>query len=548
MYGDSVILIGSTQARAFGNVTLQQGDSLAAFSDRLNYDAQTEEADLRGNVALRRGKTELYTERLDYNLRTQLAEYHTGGRIVTDSTQLRSTHGYYYAGRGEVFFRDSVVVVDDRFEMRADTLRYDLINERVYFLGPTVIRTDTHRIYTEAGYYDVGLNEAVFSQNAQYESGERRAAADTIRYRGRDEVYVLEGDAYVAEGDFQRATADRIDFYRRRDAYQLRGNATLVDSTQTVTGEEIDYDGRTERIDIRGGRPRVSAPPMIVVADNFATDEKTGANVATGDVIWQDTSADLTIEAARANYDRQTGYLKATGGTFGRPLLTTLLEGDTMYLAADTLESIQHRDRAGRDSIRTLAAFRDVRILKSDLQAVADSMSFNTVDSVLTLYEDPVLWQDTSQLTGDTVQILFKNGELDRVRLDRNAMVLTSTDFVFFNQVGGKRIEAFFDSSALVRTEVIGNAEAVYYIQDEAGLYVGVNKTACSRMILGFRGGAVQNIRFLAAPSGKMDPMTAVDHEEIKLDGVRWRSTRRPSVLSDLFGPRPLAPALPTLE
>ena len=542
MYGDSVILIGESQAYAYGNVTIQQGDSLTAFSNQLDYSALDQHADLRGEVVLQRGETELYTDQLDYDLVTKLATYHTGGRVVKNGTELRSTHGYYFAQRKQVYFRDSVVVVDDRFEMRADTLAYDLAAERVYFLGPTVIRTDTHRIYTESGYYDVRRDEAVFAQNAQYESGERRAAADTIRYFGDREVYALEGNAYVAEGKFQRATADRINYFRRADKYELRGNSEVRDSAQTVTGENIDYDGVTEIYTVTGGRSRLSAPPMIIDADEFGYEPETGYNVARGDILWQDTSANMTIEASNARYNQRTGFLKATGGPRGRPLLTALLDADTMYMSADTLLSYNSDTvDVNGDTIRYLSAYRDVRILKSDLQAVADSLEFNTVDSVLSLYDDPVLWQDTSQLTGDTVRIYFKGEELDRVRLLRNALVLTSPDLIFFNQVKGKNIEAVFDSSSLIRTEVVGNAEALYYIQDDAGLYVGVNKTACSSMVLNFRNGAVQKIRFLAAPQGKMEPMGAVNHEEMKLDGFRWEEARRPLRLEDLFEVVPVA-------
>ena len=542
MYGDSVILEGEQQVYAYDNVTIQQGDSLAAFCDALDYNAETLLADLRGNVVLKRGETELYTERLEYDLATKTGTYHTGGRIVSQTTELSSRHGYYYANDRRVYFRDSVVVVDDRFEMRADTLMYDLLNEVVYFLGPTVIRTDTHRIYCESGFYDVTNDLAVFSQNAQYKSGERVAAADTIRYFGADEVYVLEGRAYVAEGATERATADKINYYRRNDRYVLEGNAYVRDSVQTVTGDTIDYDSAAETYSVTGGRPRVSAPPMIILADRMNSDPATGFSIASGGVVWQDTSADLTITSDVARYNETTGYLKATGGPRGRPLLTSLLEGDTMYLAADTLLSIRSDTvNAQGDTVRYLAAYNDVRILKSDLQAVSDSLGFNTVDSVLTLYGDPILWQDTSQLTGDTIAINFRGEQLDNVQLKRNALVLTSPDLLFFNQVKGKHITATFDSSSLIRTDVVGNAEAIYYIQDQAGLYVGVNKTACSSMILHFASGAVRKIRFLDAPSGKMDPMGAIDHESFKLEGFRWETGRRPLVLSDLFTVVPAA-------
>lgn len=582
MYCDSAKLVNEVQVYAYDNVTIQQGDSLAAFSDRLDYNAETLLAELRGNVALQRGKTELFTERLDYDLGTKLATYHTGGRIVSNgTTELSSTHGYYYADRQQVYFRDSVVAIDERFEMRADTLLYDLATERVYFLGPTVIRTDTHRIYCESGYYDVQLDEAVFSQNAQYKSGERLAAADTIRYfGGLRETYILEGNAFVAEGEFQRATADRINYFRREDKYLLEGNASVRDSAQTVTGDTINYDVKRATYAVSGGRPRVSAPPMIILADRLNSDPETGFSTASGRVFWQDTSANVTITAANARYNETTGYLLASGGAgpdnagqsayFGnRPLMTSVLEGDTMWMVADTLVSVRSdvtdtsyvvtelsRDTVllgdslainvitntdtliTIDTIRYLAAHHDVRILKSDLQAVCDSLGFNTIDSVLTLYQNPILWQDTSQLTGDTVRIYFRGEALDKVQLLRNALVITTPDLVFFNQVKGKEIEAFFDSTSLSRTEVKGNAEAIYYILDEAGAYVGVNKTACSSMVLHFNNGAVRKIRFLSAPSGKMEPMQAVDHETYKLEGFRWETARKPVTVDDLFKAR----------
>jgi lipopolysaccharide export system protein LptA len=543
MYCDSAELVSEVQLYAYDNVTIQQGDSIAAFANYLDYNAESLLAKLRDSVVLKRGDTELYTEELDYDLATKVATYHTGGRVKQNETELSSTHGYYYAGTRNVYFRDSVVVVDERFEMRADTLRYDLANERVYFLGPTVIRSDTHRIYCEAGYYDVGLDEAVFRSNAQYRSGDRLAAADSIQYFGDREVYVLLGDAYVAEGNFQRATADRIDYFRAEDRYRLEGNARVVDSLQSVAGDTIDYDALTESYAVAGGRPRVSNPPMIMEADRMFSDEITGQGRASGNLVWRDTSAGIQIQAERADYTRATGYLKAYGGRRDRPLMTTFLDQDTMYLAADTLLSYERKE--GADSVRYLSAYRDVRIFKSDLSAVSDSLGFNTLDSILTLYHDPILWQDTSQLTADTIDLYLHDNAPDRVHLKRSAMVITSPDLVFFNQVRGKDIVAHFDSSQLSRTEVDGNAEAVYFAQDEVGAYIGVNKTACSRMVLYFGGGAVERIRFLGAPAGRLDPMDLAQSPEFRLDGFRWVTDRKPSSLEDLFidaPPRPIPP------
>lgn len=583
MYCDSADLVNEVQLYAYDNVIIQQGDSIAAFSDRLDYNAEDLIAHLSGNVILQNGTRQLYTDKLTYDLATKLATYTTGGRLTDGATELRSTRGYYYADRDEIFFRDSVVVIGEQFEMRADTLRYDAKNETVYFLGPTVIRTDTAEIYCEDGFYNVKTEEALFRKNAQYRSGEQIAAADSIVYAGLTQLYTLSGQAYVREADKALARAERIIYNKRLETYELQGNALLVDSLRTVRGEYVRYDKTNNIYKVSGGRPEVIDGAMILRAQDLDFDEATGLGFATGNVEWRDTSANLTIFAERAVYNQETGYLKASGGRNNRPLLITILEGDSLFLTADTLFSQQvttsevtpppsttvdtlqttpdHTTsplpggeepeerpitsplpteetpaQKPTDTTRIIQAYRDVRIYKSDMQALCDSLAFNTTDSILTLFRDPMLWQDTSELTADTINVFIKNDALDKVHLMRKALVVTSPDSLFFNQVKGKDIYAYFDSSSLSRTDVVGNAEAIYYAQDEAGAYIGVNKTACSEMSLEFKNGGVHFIRFLDMPSGRLDPMKALNpSSQPTLEGRRADAKLRPRSLDDLF-------------
>ncbi|MEL6275886.1 MAG: OstA-like protein, partial [Bacteroidota bacterium] len=334
MYADSADLVNSVQLYAYDNVIIQQGDSIAAFSDRLDYNAEDKIAHLRRNVILQNGDRELYTDALTYDLATKLATYTTGGRLTDGDTELRSTYGYYYGDTDQIYFRDSVVVVGEEFEMRADTLRYDATNETVHFLGPTVIRTDTAEIYCEAGYYKVEDEIAVFRNNAQYRSGEQIATADSITYRGDLGTYFLDGNAYVREGDERLARAKRIRIKREEEIYELQGNGLFIDSTRTVRGDTIKVDQSQNTYSVSGGQPEVIDGTMILSAKDIDFDEASGIGRARGNVIWRDTSANLEIQAERADYNEATGYLKASGGRGDRPLLITLLEGDSLFVTA----------------------------------------------------------------------------------------------------------------------------------------------------------------------------------------------------------------------
>lgn len=617
MYCDSADLIESVQLYAFGNVIIQQGDSIAAFAEQLDYNSEEQVAYLKKEVLLKNGDRLLYTNELTYDLATKLATYTTGGRLTDGATELRSTYGYYYTDREEIFFRDSVVVVGENFALRADTLRYDVRNEIVYFPGPTIIRTDSAEIYCEGGYYNVATEQALFHTNAQYRSGEQIAAADSIAYEGASRIYTLSGQAYVREADRSFARAERIEYDKQKETYKLQGNSLLRDGDRTVRGENVRYNKISKQYAVSGGRAKVLDGNNILESDQLDFDEESGLGLAQGNVIWQDTAAQLTILAQRASFNQEKGYVKADGGRNGRPLLITILDGDSLFLAADTLFSYEeitspaapeneaniletnkredpdnknapkeeNHEKIGQkpaqapldslanipidsstqtleqtsdslaitaspepDTQRIIKAYRDVRIFKSDMQAVADSMSFNTNDSIISLFYEPILWQDSSQLLADTIDAYLHNDALEKVHLKRKALVLTTPDLIYFNQVKGKDIVAYFDSSALKRTAVSGNAEAIYYIQDDEQAYIGVNKTTCSEMTIDFEQGSVRFLRFITQPDGKLDPMATVSPStQPKLEGFKWELKRRPQSLEDLFT-KAEAPAPPPLQ
>ncbi len=543
MYCDSAFISREgTLVRAMGEVIIQQGDSLNIFSDSLRYDGITRKADLFGDVILESGDKRLFTDRLTYDMRSKVATYYTGATLVKEQTQLSSKRGYFYVNANEAYFKDSVVVIDPEYNLQADTLKYNTTTNVVTFLGPTLITKDSTRIYCEAGFYDMENGKAEFRQNAQYVDGEQRATARLIRFEEASQAYSLIGNARFEE-NARVANADTIRYDELNGKTFLIGNARYRDNTQEIEGPLIVYDAEADLYSTKG-RSRISDPPQILEADSVDFDELSGLGLAIGNVVWQDTSNHLVIQCERANYDRETGYLKAFGGKYGRPLLMNLIDGDTLYMSSDTLLAFQ--DTTGQDSVRVLQAFYDVRLFKSDMQATCDSLSFNSRDSLFRLYDDPIVWSDTSQFTADTIRIALANDQIDRVYLVNKALIINSPDERYFNQIKGKNITAYFEDNQIDRMRVVGNAESIYYALDEVNAYVGVNKTVCSEMVIYWGDNQVETIRFETQPTGNAYPMGQIDHDELRLEGFRWITDKRPKRVMDLFG-KPPASAPPDL-
>ncbi|NUO00977.1 MAG: hypothetical protein HUU01_10225 [Saprospiraceae bacterium] len=548
MYCDSATIEQEIRVFAKGNVIIQQNDTVSVFADSAYYDGALRIAELFGEVILVNGTQKLFTDRLTYNLGTKVATYNDGAVMTNGSTQLTSKGGAYFTETKEIYFQDSVTVVDPRFSLRSDTLKFNTETKMVFFLGPTLISNDSSRIYCESGFYDTQNNVAEFSENAQYLRKDQKATATRILYNGKKKEYVLDGEA-LFEDNHRKAAADMIRYNEINDQTFLKGNATYQDSLQNIASDEIFYDAKNKKYRTKG-RSRISDPPNILEADDVSYDDSEGFGTAAGNVVWQDTSAQTTIVCALANYNRETGYLKASGGKGNRPLLITRIEDDSLYMAADTLLSLR-ADTLKGDSARLLLAYKDVRIFKSNLQAICDSLSYSNVDSIFRLFRAPIIWSDTSQFVADTIHIQLKAQKLDRIFLRDNAFIINSPDELFFNQIKGRFATATFKDDELRRMDVQGNAESVYYARDEAGGYVGVNKTVCSEMTLLFGNNKVDQIKFFTQPQARAIPMKQANHDEMKIPGFRWEKELRIKKVDDLFAERerrqfiavPLAPA-----
>lgn len=432
-----------------------------------------------------------------------------------------------------MFFRDSVLVRSPKFNLRSDTLKFNTQTHVVTFLGPTVIYLDSSKIYCEAGFYDVQNKLAHFRDNPQYVKGEQTAESRLMRYDGIKKEFMLVGNARFDEGD-RMATANIIRYEETTEITHLHGNAHTWDKTQNIFADSITYNAKLESYST-SGRSHIEDPPQILDADKVDYDKEKEVGVAFGNVIWQDTSENLTVACEFAEYDKSSNYLKASGGRGGRPLLIMEFDGDSLFITSDTLVSIEQTDTITNDTNRILLAFKDVRIFKSDLQSICDSLAYHTTDSLFRFFYDPIIWSDTSQFTADTVLMQLANDRIDKIYLQSRAFIINSPDEKFFNQIKGKTSTAFFQEGELSNMLVEGNAESVYYALDEEKKYIGVNKTDCSEMMIYFGNNEVEGIKFFAQPKATLFPMEEANHKELQLEGFSWEANLRPKSMDDLF-------------
>ncbi|WP_316813678.1 OstA-like protein [Pedobacter heparinus] len=612
---------------AFGNVHINQADTINIYSDRLNYNGNTKIAHLTSNVRMVDNENTLTTNILDYNMATKVGTYVTGGKIVNKDVTLTSKNGYYFSNSRDAYFRYNVVVVTPESVIKSDTLRYNTLTNWTYFYGPTNIKGKDDNLYTENGAYNTKTQYAYFGKKNLYTMNTKSLKGDSLYYDG------IAGYGKAVRNIVFKDTADKTVMYGQLGFYYKKDERTLVtknpyvgmgtaDSTKVNNKLQPDSlwmgaDTLETQMVLKKSLVLISSP--VIKKDNelgeadeeegpkeakvgttkkTAATEETGAKKAPGkpdkkqrkkdknrDKNIPDTARDSVLNdslakdstllkkippqlkdsllASKADSLIKTGKDSLAKAIKAVPTLKakadTLLKGkaNTEKLkgvlpgAKQAANQVQTKKPLLKDSIpfnpedtvrtRVIKAYHNVRVYKANMQAKADSLFYTSADSTLRWYRDPILWSEGSQQTGDTIYLQLKNKKLNTLQVLQKAfLVNVNADSVRHNQIKGKLITAFFKDGKLKNMFVDGNAESIYFNQDDKGLYTDMNQTVSSRIKILFKEKQIERIITIRDPEGVRTPMPELK-EEVFLTGFTWRPEQRPLSKKEVINGKPKA-------
>jgi lipopolysaccharide export system protein LptA len=542
LWADTAFLYPDKSVKAHGNVEIDQNDSIHVFSDSLFYSGINRVVRLKKEVVLQDSTATIFTELLDYHLSTRMAYFPNDILVLSDSNELIAKRGSYNANNNTVFFYDSVRGTTPNFKLISDSLSFNTATEKAIFLGKTMIYDQEKIIYAEGGYYDGKKQEAVFAKNAYYlnrSNGKtEKATGDSIIYDGKKKMYYLVGNAQFNDGK-QQVNADSIYFDQTTESYSFRGKPVFksLDSSQTqqIQAGNSNYDKATGNMIFTDG-VLVNDKNKQLQSRQLVYNESKKTGFARGDVRFVDSSSSSILEAGALDYNDSSKILLA----FDSPVLTNIIDKDSLWIRADTFYSFvdtfyNPTNTAKNEEIRHFKGFYQVKMFKSNLQALADSMFYNGKDSLFSLYSNPIMWADTVQFSADTIRFLLKNKQLQHIFLRENSLIVDCEDDFYYNQIKGKNINANFDSSKISSVDVLSSGEAVYYVKDQQSKYIGVNRVECGNMFIYFADSQIKKLKFVTEPNAAMTSMGKTSHETLRLKNFKWLENQRPKSKADIY-------------
>ena len=428
--------------QAFGNVRMEQGDTLFLFGDYLDYDGDTNIARVRHNVRLIDKNTTLTTDSLDFDRNENLGFFIEHGTLFDGESTLSSYYGEYDIDTKDAFFQYDVTFEHPDFRMLSDTLCYNTDSKIATILGPTNMYSDDSEVYSERGRYN---------------------------------------------------TADRL-------AYLL-DRSVLYNDNKDVTADSIFYN-------IKGGYSEVF-----------------------GNIIYNDTvnCNMLTGEYAYLNEIVDSAYVT------GRALITDYSQRDSLFMHADTIWAVSYN--VDTDSLfRQVKAYNKVRAWSKEMQAVCDSLIFDSRDTCMTMYKDPILWNKGVQLLGEKVKIYMDTASIDWVHIINQTLYAEPVDTAGYNQIKGQEMKFYFDEGRLREMQVIGSVQVVFYPVDEAdNSFVGMNTTVAGRITAYVDDGQVVRMVVPKEAKGVFYPMSQRPNDKRFLDNFAWFDFVRPTDKEDVF-------------
>ena len=443
MYCDSALFYEqSNSLDAYGNVRMNQGDTLLLFGDRLHYNGDEMLAKIRENVVMIDNEMTLTTDSLNYDRTINLGYYFNWGTVEDTLNVLTSEWGEYDTQTNDAIFNYEVTLTNPNFVLTSDTLLYNTRTQIATIVGPSNIDSDNNNIYSTLGRYYTADEHAELLNRSVLTSGEKRVVGDSL-------------------------------YYDRNEGY----------------GEVFDN----------------------VVMDDYANKMR-----LTGDYVYYDEHADSAYATQRA-------------------VAIDYSQGDSMYVHGDTLRLLTRFPDT--DSVyRIVQAFHKVRIYRDDVQAVCDSMEFNALDSCMTMYYDPVVWNGPQQILGEVIRVYMNDTTVEWAHVENQALIVEKVGAEHYNQISGREVKAYFVNGNIDKSDVIGNVMVVYYYSEVGdSIAFGMNTTECSYLTAYMKERQVDKLFIRDQSNGVFYPITQVPAGKDRLSNFAWLNKLRPMSKYDIM-------------
>ncbi len=456
---------------AFGNISMEQGDTLFIYADELNYDAPQRMAFLYANegkkVRMINRDVTLETDEFTYDMNTEVGYYTTGGVLYDRQNKLVSFEGEYMPSTKDANFYVDVILTslgkEDTLVIYSDSLFYNTDSHICTLLSPSEIINKRGTIYTSDGLYDTDLDTAAL-------------------YR-RSVVHTPQG---------RRLTADTIYYDRMSGLGECFGMMVMTDSARQVS----------------------------LQADYGFFNQSTDSAYATGRLLIKEYSKGDTLYL----HGKQVNAYRAFDSIPVPAIPADSVSGTPEIPASVRIDTTNIADIWPR-----------VRFYRSDMQGVCDSMRVTGRDTTMRMFIHPVVWSEQRQIFGNLIELHLNDSTIDQARLPNSGFMAQQIADDYYNQLSGKSMIADFEGGELKSLYIDGSVEIITYPEENDSTINKLVKAESSFLLARFNKNTTDYIKMWPETTGRVTPLFMVRRSMLFLPKFQLFKGIRPLSPSDVM-------------
>ncbi len=478
-------------------------------SDRLFHDTQIDAKAqiLVGNVQFRHDDVFMYCDSaLFYEASNSLDAFGNVRMVQGDTVSLVGDVMYYDGLDKLARVRNNVVLIHGQMILYTDSLDYDrLYNVGYFFEGGRIVTTD-NEMTSDWGEYRPETKVAVFNYNvhmvspAPPQQTRTTLLTDTLYYNTVTSVANARGPSTIDDGGCH--------IYTEFGYMNSKSNDLTL-----LMRSEMSNNGKK------------------LIGDSIVWNSVDSIGEAFGNVVYTDLLNKNAMTGNYCYYDDRTGY---SLGTDSACIIDFSQGADTMYMHADSIKMYSFNLKTD-SAYRTMHAYNHVRMFRRDMQGVCDSLVYQTRDSMMIMYKDPIVWTGNQQLLGEEIQAFMNDSTIDSIYVLRQTLSCERLDSLHYNQVAGHEMHSYMENGELKMTHVIGNVIVNYFPLDEDSLLIAMNHMESTEMKMYMGENRRMKKIWMPAATGTFYPIPMIPGDVRFLENFQWFDYVRPLDPQDIF-------------
>ncbi|MCF8217788.1 MAG: hypothetical protein K9I29_00660 [Bacteroidales bacterium] len=417
---------------------------------------------------------------------------------ASDSVNIFGDELSYNGNKRMAEMRENVKLVDNQITLTTDYLDYNLAENIGKYTGGGKIVDTSNRLTSKVGYYYADEKDFFFKDDVKLKNPRYTMDSDTLLYNTVSEISYFFGPSYI-RSDSNLIYCENGWYDTKKNVSQFKKNAYLTNNKQSLQGDSLFYD-----------RDR-------------------GLGKAFENVFVIDSTQNVIIQGEYARFLEKTNNSMITDSA----LAIQIDDGDSLFMHADTLRYIGDTIN---ETGKKLFAYYNVKYYRINLQGKCDSLAYIFKDSLIKMYDNPFIWSGENQLYADSIIVYTGESKSKKMMLWHSAyMAEMVQDSVHYNQIKGKNMFGYFRNDELYKVDVEGNAETIYFVNNDKDELIGINKAESSDLVIHVKDKRIHSITFKNKPDAKLHPQDKLSESEKTIKGFIWNGKEHPKSRYDIF-------------